>query len=158
MDCQDYITTEPGRKRGQHLGPTERGAIQELRKLGFSYRAIARKVNCAHGTVQNELKRGTPPRKSRKGRAPGYSAKRGQSVYKANRARCRKRHRIIRCSKFVAFVVEMVRKHRWSLDACAGYARLHNLFRETRWCVPKRSTMNWRQAICRSRSLKSPMF
>ena len=27
----------------------ERGAIQELRKLGLSYRAIARKVNCAHG-------------------------------------------------------------------------------------------------------------
>ena len=26
----------------------ERGAIQELRKLGLSYRAIARKVNCAH--------------------------------------------------------------------------------------------------------------
>ena len=25
MDCQDYITTEPERKRGQHLGPTERG-------------------------------------------------------------------------------------------------------------------------------------
>lgn len=80
MGCQDYITTEPERKRGQHLGPTERGAIQELRKLGFSYRAIAHKVNCAHGTVQNELKLGTPPRKSRKGRAPGYSAKRGQSV------------------------------------------------------------------------------
>lgn len=130
MDCQDYITTEPERKRGQHLGPTKRGAIQELRKLGLSYRAIARKVNCAHGTVQNELKRGTPPRKSRKGRAPGYSAKLGQSVYKSNRARCRKRHSIIRCSKFVAFVVEMVRKHRWSLDACVGYARLHNLFRD----------------------------
>jgi IS30 family transposase len=29
----------------------------------------------------------------------------------------------------VAFVVEMVRKHRWSLDACVGYARVHNLFR-----------------------------
>ena len=96
MDCQDYITTEPERKRGQHLGPMERGAIQELRKLGLSYRAIARKVNCAHGTVQNELKRGTPPRKSQKGRVPGYSAKRGQSVYKNNRERCRKRHSINR--------------------------------------------------------------
>jgi len=28
MDCQDYTTTEPERKRGQHLGPMERGAIR----------------------------------------------------------------------------------------------------------------------------------
>ena len=35
MDCQDYITTEPERKRGQHLGPTERGTIQELHKFGL---------------------------------------------------------------------------------------------------------------------------
>lgn len=34
------------------------------------------------------------------------------------------------CSKFVAFVVEMVRKHSWSLDACVGYAKLHNLFQD----------------------------
>lgn len=27
-------------------------------------------------------------------------------------------------------MVEMVPKHRWSLDACVGYARVHKLFRD----------------------------
>jgi IS30 family transposase len=41
MDCQDYITTKPERKQGEHLGPQERSAIQRLRKLRLSRRAIA---------------------------------------------------------------------------------------------------------------------
>ena len=64
MDCHDYITVEPERKRGQHLGQEERGAIQQLRKLGYSLRAIATKINCSASTVLNELRRGTPKRKS----------------------------------------------------------------------------------------------
>ena len=55
MDCQDYITTKPERKRGEHLGPEERGTVQRLRELRLSRRAIAREANCSRGTVQNEL-------------------------------------------------------------------------------------------------------
>ena len=65
MDCPDYITTEPERKRGQHLGREERGAIQHLKKQGYSLRKIAQAVNCSPSTVMNELRRGTPLRKSR---------------------------------------------------------------------------------------------
>lgn len=32
------------------------------------------------------------------------------------------------CEEFTLFVVKQVREHRWSLDACVGYARLHGLF------------------------------
>ena len=48
------------RKCGQHLGAEERGAIQELKKQGYSNRAIARTINCCPSTVGYELQRGTP--------------------------------------------------------------------------------------------------
>lgn len=128
MDCQDYIIAAPERKRGQHLQREDRGAIQSLKNEGYTVRAIARKLNCSHSTVANELKRGTPPRKSKKGRAPCYSAKRGEAVYKANRKRSKRLHKLIRCTKFIAWVVMKVRTEKWSLDACVGYARLHKLF------------------------------
>jgi DNA invertase Pin-like site-specific DNA recombinase len=51
MDCRKYITIAPERKRGQHLGREERGAIQQLKKQGYSLRAIAREINCSPSTV-----------------------------------------------------------------------------------------------------------
>ena len=137
MDCHDYIIQEPDRKRGQHLGQEERGAIQQLKKQGCSLRAIAREINCSPSTVLNELRRGTPLRKSHRGRVPEYSAKRGRAVYEANRERCRRHHHIVRCSAFVQWVVEQVRKYDWSLDECVGYARLHRRFDATEMVCTK---------------------
>jgi len=137
MDCHDYITIEPERKRGQHLGQEERGAIQQLNKQGCSLRAIAKEINCSPSTVMNELRRGTPSRKSRRGRRPEYSAKRGRAVYEGNRMRCRRHHRITHCSDFIQWVVKQVREHHWSLDACVGYARLHRLFDESEMVCTK---------------------
>lgn len=42
MDSNDYITVEPERKRGQHLQSVERGAIQSLKRLGYSLRQIGK--------------------------------------------------------------------------------------------------------------------
>lgn len=128
MDCQDYITESVERKKGQHLQREERGAIQQLKNAGYTNRAIARAIGCSPTTVGNELKRGTPPRKSSKGRKPGYSARRGEAAYKANRKRSRKPHRICHCTRFIRWIMEQVKEHKWSLDACVGYARLHKLF------------------------------
>lgn len=68
MDCQDYITESVERKKGQHLQREERGAIQHLKNASYTNRAIARAIGCSPTTVGNELKRGTPPRKSSKGK------------------------------------------------------------------------------------------
>ena len=130
MDCQDYITVKAERKKGEHLGLEERGAIKVLHKQGLGVRAISREVGCAPSTVTNELRRGTPPRKSNRGKAPDYSPKLGEAVYKANRAVCRKPLKAKFCKAFIAWVVKQVREHKWSLDSCCGYARLHRLFRE----------------------------
>lgn len=123
-----FLSKEPERKRGQHLQREDRGAIQHLKRLGYSNRAIAREIGCAPTTISNELRRGTPPRRSNKGRAPGYSAKRGHAVYHANRTRSHKPHKLNYGGAFAAWVVKQVREYRWSLDACVGYARLHGLF------------------------------
>ena len=128
MDCCHYITDLPERKSGQHLQREERGAIQALKRQGLSNRAIARELGCSPTTIGNELRRGTPPRKSSKGRAPGYSAKHGEAIYRSNRLRSRKPHKLLSCGAFVSWVAAQVREHKWSLDACTGYAKRHSLF------------------------------
>lgn len=128
MDCHHYITGLPERKSGQHLQREERGAIQALKRQGLSNRAIARELGCSPTTIGNELRRGTPSRKSNKGRTPDYSAKRGEAVYRSNRLRSRKPHKLPTCSAFIDWVTTQVRDHKWSLDACTGYAKRHNLF------------------------------
>lgn len=128
MDCCHYITDLPERKSGQHLQREERGAIQALKQQGLSNRAIARVLGCSPTTIGNELRRGTPQRKLNKGRAPGYSAKRGDAVYHTNRLRSRKPHKLVSCGAFVSWVAVQVREHKWSLDACTGYAKRHSLF------------------------------
>ena len=128
MDYHHYITERPERKRGQHLQREERGAIQALKRQGLSNRAIAKELGCSPTTIGNELRRGTPPRKSNKGRTPGYSAKLGEAVYRTNRLRSRKPHKLPNCSAFISWVKTQVRDYKWSLDACAGYAKRHGLF------------------------------
>ena len=128
MDCHDHIIVGSERKRGQHLGQEERGAIQQLSKLGYSLRSIAAKIDCSASTVLNELRRGTPKRKSIKGRTPEYSAKRGLAVYEANRMRSKRRHRIVHCSAFIEWVAEQVRTKKWSLDVCVGHALIERRF------------------------------
>ncbi len=100
MDKTYSITISAERKRGQHLGAEERGVLQELKKLGYSNRAIARELNCNPSTMGYELRRGTPNYCGH-GRRPGYSAKRGAAVYKVNRTRC---HRPISVPKDSAFL------------------------------------------------------
>lgn len=130
MDCQHYITELPERKRGQHLRMEERGAIQALKRLNYSNRAIARLLGCSPTTIKNELDRGTPEKKSNRGRTPSYSAKRGEAAYRANRSRSHKPHKITSCRSFLDWTAKQVREQTWSLDACVGYARMHKLFPE----------------------------
>lgn len=85
MDWQNYTTETAERKKGQHLQREEKGAIQHLKRQGYSNRAIAREIGCSPSTVANELRRGTPPRKGNKGKMPGYPTKRGEAAYRSNR-------------------------------------------------------------------------
>ena len=147
MDCCHYITDLPERKSGQHLQREERGAIQALKRQGLSNRAIARELGCSPTTIGNELRRGTPPRKSSKGRTPGYSAKHGEAVYRSNRFRSRKPHKLLSCGAFVSWVAARSENTSdlWMPAPAAQNAT--DCFRATRWSVPTRSIMKRGQVI-----------
>ena len=133
------------RKKGQHLRMEERGAIKALEKQGLGVRAIARAIGCAPTTVTNELRRGTPARKSTRGRTPSYSPRQGEAVYAANRANCHRPTQTEKCSNFIEWVGTQIREHKWSLDACCGYAKLHDLFEATEMvCTRTLYNMVWR--------------
>jgi IS30 family transposase len=127
MDKPYSITELEERKRGQHLGAEERGAIQRLKRMGFSNRAIAREINCSPSTVGYELRRGTAEYSGR-GRRPGYHAKRGAAVYLTNRAHCHRPKRHLANSAFLRWAVEKLTVHNWSFDTCVGRARLLKRF------------------------------
>ena len=145
MDCPKYSTEMAERKKGQHLRMEERGAIKALEKQGLGVRAIARAIGCAPTTVTNELRRGTPARKSTRGRTPSYSPRQGEAVYAANRANCHRPTQTEKCSNFIEWVGTQIREHKWSLDACCGYAKLHDLFEATEMvCTRTLYNMVWR--------------
>lgn len=145
MACPKYSTEMAERKKGQHLRMEERGAIKALEKQGLGVRAIARAIGCAPTTVTNELRRGTPARKSTRGRTPSDSPRQGEAVYAANRANCHRPTQTEKCSNFIEWVGTQIREHKWSLDACCGYAKLHDLFEATEMvCTRTLYNMVWR--------------
>lgn len=147
MDSQDYITETEERKKGQHLGAEERGAIKVLSQQGLGIRAIVREIGCAPSTVTNELRRGTPPRKSNRGKAPGYSPKLGEAVYRANRAVCRRPLKARSCKVFIVWVIKQVREHKWSLDSCMDTPESIDCTVRMRWSAPVRFTI-WYGPVC----------
>ncbi len=130
MDHNHFNTLEESRKPGRHLTLDERGQIQALHQQGLSLRAIAKAVGCAHTTIHYELKRGTPARNGSRGRKPMYKAARGQDAYRQHRQHSHRPCKIEseNCDPFIRWMFDQVRCHRWSIDECVGYARLHRLF------------------------------
>jgi len=130
MDQLNSTTFIPDRERGQHLKFEDRCSLKVFRRFNFSYRRIAEELNCSPSTVMNELRRGTGTRNGNRGRNPEYSAKRGQQNYEANRLKSHKPHKLSEDNPFIAWVTAQVKDHKWSFDACVGYARKHALFAE----------------------------
>ena len=52
----------------------------------------------------------------------------GQAAYEANRVACHRKPKADSCRDFSKWVIRQIREHKWSLDACCGYAKLHHLF------------------------------
>ena len=149
MNCHHDNAKTAERKQGRHLRMEDRRSIKARRQQGLGIRAIARQVGCAPSTVTNELRRGPPTRKSTRGRAPGYSPKLGKAVYEANRAACHRKSKAEQCRNFIRWVVQQVREHKWTLDACCGYAKLHALFDPSEMvCTRTLYSMVWTGRLC----------
>lgn len=128
MDTCYSTTFSEKHKKYSHLTLAERGAIQALHQLGYSIRAIALETGCSKSTVAYELKQGTREKNGIQGRNPKYNASYGQAVHEQNRANC---HRILQmdhCLPFLTWMYEQMKKEKWSIDVCVGYARVNHLF------------------------------
>ena len=132
MACPKYSTEMAERKKGQHLRMEERGAIKALEKQGLGVRAIARAIGCAPTTVTNELRRGTPARKEYTRADPKLFAQAGGSSLCSEAERTvtgrPKQRNAATLSNGWAHKSGNTNGH---MDACVGYAKLHDLFEAT---------------------------
>lgn len=95
---------------------------QSPKQHGLGMRAIARQIGRVPSTITNELRRGTPARKSNKGKALGCSPKLGEAVYRANRSSCHRHPKTDTSSNFTRWGIRQIQEPKWSPDACCGYA------------------------------------
>lgn len=130
MDQNHSNTNEGKRKYKSHLTLAERGKIQALHEIGYSTRKIAAIVGCVHTMVYYELKRGILVKRVKRGRNPQYKAHRAHEVYKKNRKHSKRKLKIyaVCCEPFIQWMCNQIRKHKWSIVACVGYARNKKLF------------------------------
>jgi IS30 family transposase len=148
MDCQDYITVKPERKKGEHLRAEERGAIKVLVKQGSWYTS-----HCASQSVaplplsQTSCSVAHRPERAAEERHPATPPHSEKRSIRPTESVCRKPLKAKSCKLFIAWVVEQVREHKWSLDSCCGYARLHRLYHEMRWSAPVLFT-TWYGPVC----------
>jgi len=124
MDNQNY-TTE--RRKGQHLTDEERYFIQYALKQGMNKNQISKALGVVYNTVKNEINRGTV--QIYNGKVSRYKAEAGKKKYLENRQNSVPNYHCLEKAEFLEFVVDKVRKNRWSLDACVGYALQSGMFR-----------------------------
>ena len=103
-------------------------ASRVFRKLKYSMRRIADKLNCSPSTIMYELRRGTGERNGARGRFPEYSARCGQNRYEDIRSCCHKHTHVAADNPFVVWALSMIRSEHWSIDAYVGYVQTYNLF------------------------------
>jgi len=130
MSLNHSTTIPPARERGQHLKFEDRVSIKIFKKMGHTLRIIAAAIGCSPSTVMYELRRGTGERNGSRGRFPEYNASRGQANYETNRSRCHRNAIALNGNPFVDWLIYKVRELKWSIDACVGYAKMHNMFPE----------------------------
>ena len=145
MDHYDSPIVTPCRERGQHLKFEDRCGIKVFRKLGYSLRRTAEAVGCSPSTVMYELRRGNGTRKGARGRYPEYSAKRGQRNDEINRSRRHKPRRTNPAAPFIRWMTKQIKVHKWSIDACVGYANISS--RGRKFYVQRRSTTSFGTGI-----------
>lgn len=144
----------------------ERKVIERLLKNNTPKRQIARMLGRSITTIRKEIKRGSVEQRekiyttSKNPNIPLYKTKQvyfadvGQRDYKANRANCGCKCKIVDCHDFVEYVEKMVQNEKWSLDAAAGYAKVHGLYNNT--CSTK-TLYNWvDMGLCRIRNIDLP--
>lgn len=144
----------------------ERKIIERLLRKNTPKRQIARLLNRSITTIRKEIKRGSVEQRkevkttSKRADIPLYTteyvyyADRAQDDYKENRKHCGCKCKAVQCSEFLTYVEKQVAAKHWSLDGAAGYAKEHNLFKNT---VTTQTLYNWvDMGICSIKNIDLP--
>ena len=111
-------------RKNKHLSPFERGKIAALHKAGHSNRDIARRLERAPQTINNELKRGaTTQLKTGRKTFKVYFPETGQAVYEKNRKNCGAKSKLLEAAEFVNLACEKILEKGWSPDAVVGFVK-----------------------------------
>jgi IS30 family transposase len=127
----EYPHHTPSLRKNKHLNQYERGQIKLLSDEGATPYAIGKRLGRSSNTIRNELKRGTVSQIKGKKTIKLYLPDAGQMAYEHKRKLCGPKLKMLECSVFIDYVIQMVRDNKHSLDAIVGAARLHKLFDET---------------------------
>ncbi|RLK62467.1 IS30 family transposase [Atopobacter sp. AH10] len=131
----EYNNTTTISRKNKHLSDFERGQIELLHNKGYSAYKIAKELGRASNTIRNELKRGTVSQIKNEKIVQVYYPDTGKAVYEKNRKNSKKSYKALECGHFLEFVYEKFINEKWSLDACCGYAKKHNLFPNKTLCT-----------------------
>ena len=114
--------------KGKHLTFKERVLIQLRIKDKMSSYKIAKELQRPINTITNEVKRGTTTIIKGKNKIECYFAETGQAVYERNRLNSKKNFKLLKCSKFIDYVVKKFKNKNWSIDATVGEAIVSGKF------------------------------
>lgn len=122
--------------KGKHLTKDERAQIEILNQEGYSNRAIAKRLERAPQTINNEIKRGTVrqlTRQKQNGKKydyyhhvydPGFA----QTRYETQRRHCGRRPKWSLANDFVDWADTQMLEAHWSPDAVIGAAKQREMF------------------------------
>ena len=125
MDYPDYTTEH---QKGKHLTYEDYVKIQVRLQDGWSANRIAAKeLHCSPNTVRKIIRQGMTPLYH--GKVQRFKAKTAWQIHKENRSRCCRTYKAEEKKAFLSYVEShFCGDDKWSLDACVGYALVHNLF------------------------------
>ena len=126
MDQNEYAEKHI---KNHHLTYGERVVIEvRFNRDHWSANRIAKEIGCCANTIRNELNRGV--KYVHYGSIKRYDAKLGQQKYEKNRTNCHRHFKLFQVKAFIKYFKDKFINHKWSLDACVGFAKKNNLFKE----------------------------
>jgi IS30 family transposase len=126
-------------RKGKHLSYRERCQIAILKKESYSNRQVAKILNRAPQTINNEVKRGTITQLKRQKHnrkvydyyVSVYDADIGQAKYEKHRLNCGRRPKWADTDAFIEWADNKMLTEKWSPDVVVGFASKHELFDPT---------------------------
>lgn len=157
------METEVKTNKYTHINSAERKVIERLLRQNTPKKQIARMLNRSITTIRKEIKRGSVEQRQEIKTTKKdiniplhtskfvYFADLAQKDYEKKRRNCGCKCKIVQCRDFVNFVERVVLEQKWSLDAAAGFVKLHHLYQST--CTTQ-TLYNWvDMGLCRIRNI-----